>query len=315
MGKTRDARAAQPLLDLCVEVGSYAPSDKIKAAILDLGAIMIPTLIEAATKPAPGVSGADNALRRKAVELLAEIPGERASAPLIALATNREEFLGTRGYALAALVFNGDGSQTRSVASGVLQDRKEDPWLRGVAAAVLSRHPSPEVFGLLAASVVDSDEAVRTKVVEALGFIQDQRVVDLLAPAMNDADPSVRNSAARGVGRLKSERSFELLQQAWLNRDRNNRDPDLAPIGIVAGMAVLGDRRGIDMLVEAADDDSFIFFRKEIATWAWDFASSDGALVFRAAQESAPRTRRGALRVFALRKAEAGIAVIERALT
>ena len=79
-------------------------------------------------------------------------------------------------------------------------------------AVELGQHGKAAV-DLLIASLKDEDKWVRYLVVDALGNIQDPKVVDPLISALRDIDQDVRFVAAEALGRTGDSRAASALEK------------------------------------------------------------------------------------------------------
>jgi len=79
-------------------------------------------------------------------------------------------------------------------------------------AVELGRHGKAAV-DLLIASLKDEDKWVRYLIIDALGNIQDPRVIDPLVTALGDVDQDVRFVAAEALGRVGDSRAIAALEK------------------------------------------------------------------------------------------------------
>lgn len=80
--------------------------------------------------------------------------------------------------------------------------KNSDPKIRKKIATVFKKIKSDEIFRPLSILVNDSDAIVRHAAVEAMGEINDPRLLPYLVKALNDKDPSVRVEAAWSLERM-----------------------------------------------------------------------------------------------------------------
>lgn len=126
--------------------------------------------------------------RLKAIDALAQFPGELVAAPMMVALRDRDEAVRRHaGRALSAL--------------------------EGV----------DEVFVVLANQLRDGSPEQRQVVVEALAVTQDRRALDLLRKAIQDESPAVRYAALHGIGILGFRDADDVIKEAIKSEDIGTR--------------------------------------------------------------------------------------------
>jgi len=155
---------------------------------------------------------------------------------------------------------------------------------RLAARLALMEIGAPAVESLLQ-NLHDQNAKVRQGVVEALGWIGDQRAVEPLIQALGDPDAEVRKRAACALGSTGDGRAVEPLMQALKDQD--------VEVGEHAAWALerIGDARALPELERVVREDT------EITKWDKWLAAKQAAEKLRGRMNSptvvAQRRRRG----------------------
>ncbi len=223
----------QPFARVGGDVMSPAPGyqeaiDAAKLAVLKIGPVAIPALIDGLRDPAGAVH---------LVEVLGQMDDPRIIPPLVAAlggpaSQAAQAMLVTTtvpGAADAVAARRDDPSE--HVRRGVMETlvgRRDlralplveqvlagsNPQQRMEAVSHLAALRPPDVRDRLRLLIGDADTYVRMRAVERLGVVGDRRDVPALIAALRDVTPPVRWAAASSLGRLKDERALRPLESA-----------------------------------------------------------------------------------------------------
>jgi aminopeptidase N len=119
------------------------------------------------------------------------------------------------------------------------------------AASALATIGTPPAREALKAAVAVADPRVRRSVVAALGNFKDESVADLLAGILSGGQEQsyfVLADAAVALGKTGSEKAFPALQAALAVPSWN----EVVRVGVLNGLAELGDARGADLAADYA---------------------------------------------------------------
>lgn len=154
-----------------------------------------------------------------------------------------------RVYAAHALGALGGRDAVEALARAVGNDFH---WgVAAEAASALATIGTPAAREALKAAVSVSDPRVRRSVVAALGSFKDESVADLLAGILSGGQEQsyfVLADAAVALGKTRSEKAFPALQAALAIPSWN----EVVRVGVLNGLAELGDARGVDLAAEYA---------------------------------------------------------------
>lgn len=169
-------------------------------------------------------------------------------AMLIHQLGNDPEVMG-RVYAAHALAKLGGLDAVEALSSALKSDFH---WgASAEAAAALGTAGTPAARQALADAVSVADPRVRRAVVAALGNFKDEGVADLLAGIISGGKEQsyfVLAEAAVALGKTKSAKAYPVLKAALDTPSWN----ETVRVGVLNGLAELGDERGVDLALEYA---------------------------------------------------------------
>ncbi len=164
--------------------------------------------------------------------------------PLIAALKDPEPMV--REIAAQGLGYLGDERATAPLAAALSDP---DDMVRRRAASALITIPAVSALPQLSHTATsDSSPAVRRFAAEALGWINDPRVVEPLIKAAADTSPEVRRYAATELGRRGEKSAVTALTNLF-----NDPDDDVRWAAVLA-VGNLRDRQAEDALVKALND-------------------------------------------------------------
>ncbi|MBM4038893.1 MAG: HEAT repeat domain-containing protein [Planctomycetes bacterium] len=238
LGKSRDKRAADPLLALLThsDVKVRELAVKALAEVADPRAFdRIVPLMEPTTEK---LGWHERYIREAAIRAAARLGGKQALKPILAQLNRPKQLpelipgicraLGEIGgpdvvEPLVNVLLTADWKEHRAAAAMALAKlgaeavgpliarlKGADRATRGVLALVLSRLGEPAAEPLLAA-LKNDDAATRHGAAWALAQLGDKRAAEPLLGLLNDPDPSVRGGAAWALGELHEPRALDPL--------------------------------------------------------------------------------------------------------
>lgn len=209
LGKIGDSRAFDPLFRFLERELPLKYSQDLNTCWFVIDALgmlrdarAIPLLIDA-------LEHADVDVRKAARLALAEI-GEPAVQPLIAvLLTEGKQ---GRWYAADALRRIGDRRAVEPFRQ-VLQDKRDNEYVRAEAAKALGKLGGEGIFELLLSTLRDRGEieTVRRGAASGLGFLGDRRGLEPLLRALKEGTAGMRWDVAAALGDLGDPRAVEPL--------------------------------------------------------------------------------------------------------
>lgn len=169
LGAVPAAAAAEYLLDLAARAEGRPGREAILPAVLADSATVWPGLLELAKNRALARAVRQSAMNWLGRELdrTSGADARRASAPLIALATDPDEMLPVRQQAVSVLA----RSETADLAALTSMANGSDTWLRQTAIQALANSGDPRAREYLRAALQDPalPEMLRTTVIRGLG--------------------------------------------------------------------------------------------------------------------------------------------------
>jgi len=188
------------------------PNEKVRKAVVGLGAPAVPALIQA-------LGDRDLYVRCAAVEALGELGDLQAVPALIQALGDRDLYV--RRVAAEALGKLGD-PQAVPVLIQALGDWNEA--VRRAAAEALGKLGDPQAVPVLIQALGDRYTDVRRAAAEALGELGDPQAVPALIQALGDRYTDVRRAAAEALGELGDPQAVPALIKALGDSDRRARE-------------------------------------------------------------------------------------------
>ncbi len=144
--------------------------------------------------------------------------GDRKAVPWIAV-RRRSDDAETRWAASRALLDLGANVDDELTRSFVNLTKDRNPWMRIEAVRGLGRaQPSPEVLAVLTRMSNDADPKVRMQALSSLAKTRKPVVFTVLASSLGDANENVRSAAVDALGLLGDARARPLLESLLSER-------------------------------------------------------------------------------------------------
>lgn len=252
LGQLKDARAVDPLIGMLEDEDGQVRT----AAARALGTIGDPRAV------APLVAALMNGVRDAAARALGQIGDPRAVEPLIAALREGEYVSTTVIWAL------GDLEDERAVKPLVELLKDESETVVWGAMRSLAKIGPPAVGPLI--EQLDGHWHKERNVVEALGQVGGQKVVERLMAMLQDRSAGVPRTAAWYLGRLGDPRAVEplvaMMQEEMEGREAPNSPPLLTGLRLhdenagvctaIQSLGLLKDARAAGPLIAALEDES-----------------------------------------------------------
>lgn len=198
--------------------------------------------------------------------LIKELKFQKSTDDLIYQLQNDKDVLG-RAWALNQLNSDGRSNDWRKIDAAMIKMVKDESFwpLRREAINFIARKsppvagttglPFPDYISAFEVGMKDTNSNVRAAAIDALGARKDDRYIDAYLAALNDQSYGVIDAAAVALAKTaalagpKDARAFGALAklvatESWRNRIRTAG---------FQGLAVLGDKRGLDLAIKYTD--------------------------------------------------------------
>lgn len=145
--------------------------------------------------------------------------------------------------------------------------RKEENWsTHDKAPYILGEIGKPAIDPLIQA-LINNNENVRTRIIETLGKIKDEKVFDILIKSLSDSSAKVRERAVETLGKTDNKKAIEPLLQSLKDNSEYVRYEAITALGNI------GDKGTIDLLYKMTQDKDKEVRRKAnevfINRWPW----------------------------------------------
>lgn len=289
LGRIRDPRALEPLMDALAAPESWLPA-RVAEVVLQFGDTAFEPLVQLLQRHD------DSSARAWACQILGDLGNPRAVPVLIGCLGDINDQV--RARAASALGRLGDRRAVPDLIRMMLSDPV--PYVRIQVVRALGALGDPRALHYLIDALKDGEWWVRIRVVEALEQLGDQ-AIEPLQLALEDRDTEVRARAAMTLERLGA---LDALVARLADLDAGARE-----MLLVAGQAGV-----VEILIEALEhsDERIRFVIVEILGEIRNPAVAV-ALMARLDKEADPRIRAGVVRALAnLQETSAAVAISKR---
>ncbi|HEX9597369.1 MAG TPA: HEAT repeat domain-containing protein, partial [Anaerolineales bacterium] len=247
LGKTKSARAVEPLTDL-LEDPVYLVYTGAAKALGMIGSLAVGSLLAVIQEP-PSLDSAS-----RAYEALRAVRDSQATGLLMAAASYDEPLI--RWGAIEAL---GNMHTEQALPALIDAARHPDERTRQHAVSALGNIAHPDGIQAIAALLNETDWQMRVTAVEALERIGSERVVLPLLAAMRDPTMQVREAAAQALQSLRDPQAAEILLAAFNGADAWTRQY------LARALGEIGEPRAAPILESLALDDDDVQVRLSAA--------------------------------------------------